>query len=249
MKIVNKVFCFSDPHAPEYDEAATNCAIKLGRFYRPDTILCLGDVGEYASVSSFSKGKPKLLEGMRIKDDIESATNYLNLMATINPKAKKVVLMGNHEARVDRFVQENPQTDGLMSVASEYEKCGWKTVQENIPYEISHKLIAVHGVSWGKYAAAAHLQMYSKSILFGHIHKPQSFAHSFYDGVKMSWACPCLGDLNPNYLRNKPTSYVHGVVLIDVLDNGCFFLDVVLIFDGITSRFGSIFNGNTRDTK
>jgi len=246
VKIVKKVFVFADSHAPEFDEVATRCAIKLGQFYKPDLILGLGDIGEYGSVSSFSKGKPKLLEGMRIKDDVESATAYLNLMSTINPKAEKVCLLGNHEARVEKYIQENPQTDGLVSVRTEYEKVGWQTIEENIPYSICHKLIAIHGINWGKYAAAKHLEMYSKSVLFGHIHKPQSFAHSFYDGVKMSWACPCLGDLNPNYLRNKPTAYVHGCVLIDVLDNGNFFLDTVLIFDGITSRFGSIFDGSKK---
>jgi len=246
LKIAKKVFVFADSHAPDHDEVATRCAIKLGRFYRPDLILSLGDVGEYGSVSSFSKGKPKLLEGMRILDDVESAVGYLNLMSTINPKAERVCLMGNHEARVERFIQENPQTDGLMSVSSEYEKAGWKTIPENIPYEICRKLIAIHGVAWGKYAAARHLEMYSKSTLFGHVHKPQSHPHTFYDGVKMAWSCPCLGDLNPNYLRNKPTAYVHGCVLIDVLDNDTFHLDTVLIFDGVTSRFGSIFDGTKK---
>lgn len=246
MKISKKVFVFGDSHAPDFDESATECAIKLGRFYRPDLIISLGDVGEYASVSSWSKGKPKLQENLRIKDDVVEATNYLQRIGEINPKAEKVCLLGNHESRVQRFIEENPQTDGLVSVATEYEKVGWKTHPENLPYEICHKLIAVHGVNHGKYAAAKHLELYSKSVLFGHIHKPQSFAHSFYDGVKMSWSCPCLSNLNPNYLRNRPSAYTHGVVLIDILDNGIFFLDVVLIFGGVTSRFGSIFNGNNK---
>lgn len=244
MKIVSKVMALADSHSPETDEAAVNAAIKLGRFYRPDLLLHLGDVGEFASVSSFSKGKPKLLEGLRIKDDVESAVSFLNRMSTINPKAKKVCLMGNHEDRVNRFLNENPQVDGLVSVATEYNKAGWETVDVNIPYEICHKLIAIHGINWGKYAAAAHLQMFSKNVLFAHIHKNQAHSHSFYDGVKMSWACPCLSHLNPNYLRNKPSSYSHGIVLIDILEDGKFFLDVVLIIEGITSRFGTVFNGN-----
>jgi predicted phosphodiesterase len=246
MKISKKVLVWADSHAPEQDDVATRCAIKLGKFYKPDLILSLGDVGEYGSVSHFSKGKPKLLEGMRIKDDVESAVSYLNLMATINPRAEKVCLMGNHEERVNTYLQENPQAEGLVSVATEYNKAGWKTVDMNIPYEVCHKLIAIHGVSWGKYASAAHLQMYSKSIIFAHIHKTQSFSHAFYDGVKMSWACPCLSNLNPNYLRNKPSAYIHGLMLIDILEDGRFFPDVVLIIDGVTSRFGTVFDGHTK---
>jgi len=95
---------------------------------RPDVIVCIGDFADMESLSSYDKGK-KSFEGRRYKADIASAKEAMDLL--LGPirdynkwaienhkkryKPKMVMTLGNHEQRISRVTNDNPELDGVVS--------------------------------------------------------------------------------------------------------------------------------------
>ena len=47
-------------------------------------------------------------------------------------KPRKIMLHGNHEDRIDRFVDENPELDGTLKISDlQFKKYGW----QEVPYK------------------------------------------------------------------------------------------------------------------
>jgi hypothetical protein len=104
----------------------------IGRYIvdkKPDVIVHLGDFADMASLSSYDKGK-KSFEGRRYKKDIEAAqhgmlalTEPLEVYNLAQKKAKKkpynprkVMLLGNHEQRINRAIDDEPMLEGTISI-------------------------------------------------------------------------------------------------------------------------------------
>jgi hypothetical protein len=95
---------------------------------KPDVIVCIGDFADMESLSSYDKGK-KSFEGRRYKADIKAAKEAMDLllgpMREHNEKATKnhekrykprmVLTLGNHEQRIARVCNDNPELDGVVS--------------------------------------------------------------------------------------------------------------------------------------
>ena len=95
---------------------------------QPEVIVCIGDFADMESLSSYDKGKLSF-EGRRYKKDIDSATEAMDrLLAPMKAynknkaktrhkqyKPRMVLTLGNHEARIMRVVNDNPELDGFMS--------------------------------------------------------------------------------------------------------------------------------------
>jgi len=95
---------------------------------QPDVIVCIGDFADMESLSSYDKGK-KSFEGRRYKADIKAAKEAMDLllgpMREYNEKARAtkhkqykprmVMTLGNHEERIARVCNDNPELDGVVS--------------------------------------------------------------------------------------------------------------------------------------
>lgn len=118
---------------------------KIGRYIvekKPEKIVCLGDFADMPSLSSYDVGK-KSFEGRRYKNDIlaskDAMIQLLLPLWEFNDKAKRNkekqyrpemhMLLGNHEHRINRAVENDPKLDGVLSVKDlEYEEFGWSVV-------------------------------------------------------------------------------------------------------------------------
>lgn len=94
---------------------------------KPDVIIHIGDHFDFESLSSYDKGK-KSFEGRRVKADLDIGHEGMRLiMEPIQRvqenqrKSKKkaynprlVFCLGNHEARADRFANDNPEFTGFL---------------------------------------------------------------------------------------------------------------------------------------
>lgn len=88
----------------------------LGNFvaeHRPDVIIDLGDWYDFPSLSSYDKGTKKA-EGRRVKQDIKAGDRAREIFEApfidikdYNPR--KIVTLGNHEDRLNRFMNDNPE--------------------------------------------------------------------------------------------------------------------------------------------
>jgi hypothetical protein len=109
---------------------------------KPDVVVCLGDFADMPSLSSYDVGK-KSFEGRRYLADIEAAKEgmcaFLSPLWEFNAKAKRnkekqyhprrVLTLGNHEARITRAVNDDPKLEGVLSLnALGYEGLGWEVI-------------------------------------------------------------------------------------------------------------------------
>jgi hypothetical protein len=57
---------------------------------------------------------------------------------------------------------------------------------------------------------------------------------------RMSWSAPCVREINPDYLRNKPTSWSTGFVHILFRQDRRFNLYPIIVIDGEFSYGGKL---------
>lgn len=94
----------------------------LGKFIaerKPDTIVHAGDHWDMPSLSKYDEGT-LAMEGRRIEADIEAGNeameildNAIDSIKGYNPE--RVFLMGNHEQRIERYINEFPKFKGFLS--------------------------------------------------------------------------------------------------------------------------------------
>ena len=128
-----------DPHCnPKASNDRFLWAGKLARDLKPDTIVCMGDFSSLDSLSSYDKGK-KSFEGRRYKKDIDHAHDALEKFnkGLNGRRSRKVMLLGNHEDRIDRIVDETPELDGTISTKDlKFKEFGWEVFAYQEPVGI-----------------------------------------------------------------------------------------------------------------
>jgi len=125
---------------------------------RPDVIICAGDFADFPSLSKFNK--PIEVEGKRLINDLHAAHHamevlmepmmkynerrYRNKKKQYSPRL--VMLMGNHEHRVTRYVEDHPLLEGILDHSDPvgYTDFGW----ELVPFE---HIINIDGIRYSHY--------------------------------------------------------------------------------------------------
>ena len=139
-----------DPHAhPDYDN---NRFTALGKFIakeKPQVIVCIGDMADMPSLSSYDKGT-KGFEGRRYSKDVKAVIDAQEkLFAPIKRmrgyKPKLHMCLGNHEDRITRAVNTTPELDGAIGIEDlQYERFGWKIT----PFK---KCVTIKGITFSHY--------------------------------------------------------------------------------------------------
>jgi hypothetical protein len=106
----------------------------------PDVVVHLGDHWDMPSLSSYDKGKASA-EGRRVMKDIEAGNAALELltnsMGMVAASARLVLLRGNHEERLERYVNDHPELLGSVGYGSFADvRLGWQPVPFLQPVEI-----------------------------------------------------------------------------------------------------------------
>ncbi len=108
---------------------------------KPDIIVHIGDHFDMPSLSSYDKGTSKI-EGKRLYKDIEAGVTgfkFLNLDLEKHKdyKPRKVFCLGNHEERLDRYVNEHPELQGTLGTDKlPFAEYGWEVHPFLKPVEI-----------------------------------------------------------------------------------------------------------------
>lgn len=118
---------------------------------RPDVIVHLGDFCDFESLGQYDKGK-RSAEGKRVQADI--AASIFGMATLLGPLKKLqeqqkaegvgvyeprlVLTLGNHEDRLTRHVNSNPELHGFLDMSIlEYEKFGWEVIPYLTPIKIN----------------------------------------------------------------------------------------------------------------
>ena len=108
---------------------------------RPDIIIHIGDHYDMAALSCYDKASLKA-EGRRIIEDIRAGDLGLELIekeiAKVQGyKPRKIITLGNHEERIDRFVGLNPEFEGFMGTDQlAFKKYDWEVIPFLAPCDV-----------------------------------------------------------------------------------------------------------------
>jgi predicted phosphodiesterase len=203
-------------------------------------VVHLGDILEGDSVSAHNKGKPMLLENSRLARDYEFAGRLLDdVRSAVGDKTKFVLLEGNHEWRVGRYLQEHPELAGMLEIEKglELKRRNIKLVEcypKGDIYKIG-KLAFLHGTYCGSNPCKKHLDVYGMNIVFGHTHEVGVYSKVAYGKGKAhaAYNIGCLCRYDMPYLEGKPTNWQHAFATAYIDEsNGHFNLTTHAIFQG-----------------
>lgn len=208
---------------------------------KPDVVVCIGDFGDLPSLSSYDRGK-KSFEGRRYKRDIEAAQfamqaflgplDEYNAMRRKNKKSeykpRKVLTLGNHEARITRAVEDDSKLDGMLSIADlAYEEYGW----EVYPFL---QVAIIEGVAFSHYfttgvmgrpasSAQAQLRKAAMSCFSGHQQGKQIAYGQRADGKTItSIICGSCYEHEEAYLGAQGNSHFRGFFMLHDVRDGAF---------------------------
>mgnify|MGYP003652507014 FL=1 len=106
-----------DQHShPDFNNERADYAGKLIADLKPDVVVNMGDAADLASLSSYDKGKASF-QGRNYQRDIESHLDFQERLWTPIRRLKcklprRIVLEGNHENRIKKALEYDPQLKG-----------------------------------------------------------------------------------------------------------------------------------------
>lgn len=215
-----------------------------------------GDQLDFECISHHTKGKPLLRPPNAYIEDIEGfdADVLKPVEAVLSPSAERRWHIGNHERFETDLAEESPALKGLVDHTKllRLAERKWDIVPLGHSSKIG-KLVVCHGEilsgignQCGAFPAKKAVELYGSSVLAGHTHSPQSFCKiSPVEHVQkwMAWIAPILGNTNPGYLRNRPTAWLNGFVIIEVREDGSFNVFPVIVTKGKFAYGGKVYRG------
>ena len=231
---------FSDAHAEPGDHLLR--FEKLGNLIidrQPDRIVQLGDFLSLSSISGWDMSKKLTMEGRRYRADVD--TGRVAVEAIFGPleslqnkqrRAKTKIyspeidwLDGNHEERLDRWLESNPQMDGAFDLATDL---GLRH-RGITPYPYRERVVRL-GINYmhaplagnnqpisGLHIPYKALQRFNNHVVMGHYHRSESASLKRTDAkdIQRAIICPAFFDGQPDYLSpNAPATIDRGVLLI-----------------------------------
>jgi hypothetical protein len=232
VKRISKLLVIPDAHAnPAYDNGRFDVLGKLIADERPNVIIQTGDWGCMPSLSHYDKGTLKA-EGRRYKDDCLVTQDSLARVAApirrLAYRPKLFLPLGNHEERINKAVNKDPELHGAISVRDlGFEDHGW----EVLPYE---EVLSLAGWSFchhftpgkGKHPASttqALLKATYGSAIVGHKHTLEEAMTTRPDRTRIhSIFAGCYTHLKHREGWNKSNQHqdMNGVLILDDVEAG-----------------------------
>ena len=211
---------------------------------KPDIIIHIGDHWDMPSLSSYDFGK-KSFEGRRYQADIEAGNlGFSMLNAPVEAERirlkrnkekqwnpDKYFLLGNHEQRIERAVNNDAKLEGVL---------GYHDL-ETLDYNIVPFLepLLVEGIAFSHYfttglagrpatTAAAQLSKQHMSVIAGHQQGLQIATGKRADGSLLTSVI--AGSCYPHdehYLGQQGNNHWRGMLLLNNVDNGSFDLATI----------------------
>ena len=208
---------------------------------RPDVVVNMGDFADMPSLSTHDKAGSKVFEGLRYKDDVEVAKEAmqrllgpLKALQTAQKKNKEKVyrprmelLLGNHENRIDRAVNNLPILEGTISTKDLCYEQDWNVHQFLQP-------LTIEGVVFNHYfptglmgrpasSASAMVGKLHQSCVAGHQQGRQVAYGRKADGSSIT--CIIAGSFylhDEHYMDVTSNRYWRGLVMLHEVKDGHF---------------------------
>ncbi len=170
---MKSILTFSDMHLPYHDKNAAELLIKVLEDTCPDIVIANGDLFDFYSVSSHRKDPRRALQ---LEDEVIESMAYWAAIDDACGDAHKVFLMGNHEDRLNRYLQDRaPALVGLAGLSVEeifsLGDAGWEVVGYKDSIDIGRITYTHDLANTGPYCVEYALRDAGHSIVIGHAHR------------------------------------------------------------------------------
>lgn len=209
--------------------------------FQPHVVLLGGDQLNCGPISHWNKQYPRLTEKFRLREEMDILNREVLrpmeevVRKTTKNKQRLIWLTGNHEAWIDRYLDENPGLEGLIEprVYLDLDKRGWEFYEQGKIAKIG-KLHWIHGdnVPGGINACRRLAYNYRRNIRAGHRHTYEVATdvtpvdrRDYHTAVYL----PALCNTSPAYEKNSSTNHQKGFDYGYTMDDGSFNDYVVII--------------------
>lgn len=195
--MIEKLLIFGDLHAPYHHRPAVKLLEQLGKKWKPDHLICLGDLADFYAVSSHSKSPDRR---HALQWEVAQVLEVLDRLDAIPTTKTKRFLEGNHEDRFSRYVADKaPELFGLVNTPQllQLRDRGWKFTPYR-KYDQIGKLYLTHDLGFvGRYAIQRTLDAIQHSIVTGHTHRLSYIVESnVLEQPKVAASFGWLGDVS-----------------------------------------------------
>lgn len=257
MKDVKQTVAVYDLHFPKIHKPTVNAVFDFLSKNKPDVFIFGGDQFHFDCISHHTAHTPIFRTRRSYMNDIEGFdANILTPLEKLLPKScEKVWIIGNHEDWEQDLINEHPELEdaiGHVRLLRLVER-GWTVIPLGHAYKLG-KLNVIHGEvlsgignQAGMYPSRKAVELYSGNVLAGHTHAPQMYTKISPIDQSNKWQgyiAPTAGNVNPTYLRNRPTGWLNGLVVIESHPNGSSFnLYLINVIKGEFIYGGIIYGG------
>lgn len=143
----------------------------------------------------------------------------------------RVAFTGN--CWIEKYIDKCPELEGFAEIERNLNLKSWEVIPYRQTVKIG-KMYFHHGEYTGKYHSGKMSDVFERNIIYGHLHSFQAFTKvTPVDGnAHMAMSMPCACDLNPQYMRDKPSAWVNGFGVFYLQDNGNFNIYPVIALKG-----------------
>lgn len=248
--MLKRALIIPDVHRPFHHQRAYDLMMEVGAFFDPHEIVLLGDYADCYSISSHEK-HPKVFN--LLEDELVDVLAGLSELDQVFKKQKKVFLLANHCARLERYlINKAPALFGVTSIESLFEfkkRPNWKVV----PYIPSQRYQILNSKLYARHEPLAPTPKGTAkeagcSIVYGHVHKIERGHNNMLDGTDHIAFCPgWLGDKKQenvfNYVKKHHQWQLgFSVVYIDI-DSGMFYPEIVHILEHDNGKVSACVHG------
>ena len=227
-----------DPHCtPKASNERFLWAGRLAADVKATHVICMGDFCSMDSLSSYDRGK-KSFEGRRYEKDMDHSHQALALFnkGLGKHKPRKIMIHGNHEDRIDRFVEENPELEGKMSISDlQFKEYGW----QEIPFKQIKVISGVHYVHYlpngimgraisGENIARSILNKHKVSATVGHCHLLDYAIATLPNGKKLhALSAGCYLNHKEHFARDTLHMWWSGIIVKREVSNGSYNIETI----------------------
>jgi len=205
--------------------------------YPWNQVVMLGDLMDFDCISTHNINKLRLVEGRRIQRDYDHGNRFLDSWQRATPGAVWTLIEGNHDERIERYIDANPALEGSLEVEAKLDlkSRGIRWVRfwsKGEIYSIGNAHFG-HGLYTNKYHAEKHAAEYGVCFFYGHTHDVQEMPKSLRGADKaiVGQSMGCLCRYDQPYMRGRPSKWQQAFGVFHFRPDGFFNHYVVNIFD------------------
>jgi UDP-2,3-diacylglucosamine pyrophosphatase LpxH len=252
---VKTAIIIPDCHIPYENKKAYNLMLDVMKDIKPDEIVILGDYADFYAVSSHGR-HPLLMH--TLKEEVEAVVKRINELDKLFPTTKKYFLEGNHEYRLERYIQN--MAPGLFGVTETEHilQLHNRPTRRFIPYgpNQSHHVLKSHLRARHEPVGSSARLTASRalcSLVYGHIHRIEESHAVGLDGTNhVAFSVGWLGDKNKDkvfgYVKNHHQWQLgFGVVRVNT-SNRLFYHQKIHILES-NAKYSCIVDGKMYQSK